>query len=220
MTINLGIYDVFANIVPGLLYLYVLNEYLKAFGQPYWDMPNTDGFAQLFLMAVLAYLVGHVMDYVSYRLWFLRFYSRFEERTAYKQFQEKYPELEVTFKPEQFPLLFAVVRQKSYPLAENIDRNKVSCLLLRNASFALILILPLALYLAFANGFNTTSFLIAVGSILGSLILLRQAERLDHYYYRSIFENAALEGRNLKSIMSKMNQRGISGNNASKGKGK
>jgi hypothetical protein len=212
MSINLGIYDVFANIVPGFVYLFVVNEYLKAFGQPNLDLSSTNNLSQFFLLIILAYLVGHVMDYVSYRLWFLRFYSKFEERTAYKQFKERYPELDVTFVPEQSSLLFTIVRQRNHQMAENIDRNKVTCIMLRNASFALILLLPLQLYFAFVNGFSVINFLMALGSIAGSLIALRQAERLDHYFYRLIFENAALEGKNLKSIVLKINQRGI-GNN-------
>lgn len=209
MSINLGIYDIFANIVPGFVYLYVLNEYLKASSQPYYDMSSSNNLPQFFLLIVLAYLVGHVMDYVSYRLWFLRFYSKFEERTAYRQFKERYPELDVTFVPEQSSLLFTIIRQKNYQLADNIDRNKVTCIMLRNASFALILFLPLKLYGAFANGFNLVSFLLAFGSVVGSIITLRQAERLDHYFYRLIFENATLEGKNLKSIVAKINQKGI-----------
>jgi hypothetical protein len=214
MSINLGIYDVFANIVPGFVYLSVLNEYLKAFRLPYLDVPNANSFPQLLLLIILAYLVGHVMDYVAYRLWFLRFYNRFEERTAYKQFQDKYPELDISFKPEQFSLMFNVIRQKNYQLAENIERSKVTCLMLRNASFALILLLPLELYLTSSHGFSIVNLLMALGSILGSIITLRRAEDLDHYFYRMIFENAALEGKNLKNIVLKINQKGVGGNKA------
>jgi len=207
MSINLGIYDVFANIVPGFIYLYVVNEYLKEFGQPSLDLSSENSLLQFSFLFILAYLIGHIMDYVSYRLWFLRFYGRFEERTAYKQFKERYPELDVTFKPEQFSLLFTIIRQKDSQLADNIDRNKVTCIMLRNASFALILFSILEFYRAFAHGFDIIALLLAIGAVAGSIIALRQAERLDHYFYRLIFENAALEGKNLESIIQKINQK-------------
>jgi len=216
MSINLGIYDVFANIIPGFVYLFVFSEYLKMLDQPYLDLPSLNSLPHFSLLIILAYLVGHVMDYVAYRLWFLRFYSRFEERTAYKQFQERYPELDTTFKPEQSSLLFTIIRQKNHQLADTIERNKVNCIMLRNTSFALILLLPLELYLTFANGFNIVNLLIAFGSMIGSIVTLRRAEGLDHYYYRLIFENAALEGRNLKSIILKLNRTGIRGNKVAK----
>ncbi len=224
MSINLGIYDVFANIVPGLVYLYVLNEYLRAFNRANLDLSSTYNLPQFLLLIILAYLVGYIMDYVSYHLWFLRFYSRHEECMAYQQFKERYPELDVVFVPEQSSLLFTIIRQKSQQLADSIDKNKVVSLMLRNTSFALILLLPLELYFAFANRFNifdlTVNFLMAIGSVIGSLIALRQAERFDHYFYRLIFENAALEGKDLKSIVSKINKKGIGSIAISKGQNK
>ena len=69
MSISLGIYDVFAYVLPGLLYLYFYNEVLKLLHQSYIDINQLKEIGYIFLVGVLAYLVGHLMDFVAHRTW-------------------------------------------------------------------------------------------------------------------------------------------------------
>jgi len=204
MSIALGIYDVFANIIPGFVYLFVFNKLMMSLGMLPWNVNTTDAdmlpyYALAFVG--LAYVVGHVMDYISYRLWVRVLYREFSEFKAYRQFHEKYSELGAIFRPEQAPLLFNIIRRNNYQLAIDIEKNKVICVMLRNISFGLFLLFSILVYETFKNGFYYPALVSALMSFVGSVVALRRGELMNEYFYRLIFENAFVYGKNLKEIL-------------------
>ncbi len=69
MSFTLGLYDLFANLIPGFIYLFIFNETLRELGFAYFDVTQIDNVPYFLLLAMLAYLVGHVMDYLAHHLW-------------------------------------------------------------------------------------------------------------------------------------------------------
>lgn len=219
MSIALGIYEVFANIIPGFVYLFVFYNLVIVLGTSPWNVNtvNVDLLPYYGLMLLgLAYIVGHVMDFVSYRLWIRVLYRQFSEFKAYKQFQEKYSELGVTFKPEQAPLLFNIIRQNNYQLSLDIEKNKVICVMLRNISFGLFLLFIILIYGTFKAGFYYPALMYALMSLVASIVTVRRGELMNEYYYRLIFENAAIYGKDLTAMMSKGKSNTVSSKRASK----
>ena len=71
MSINLGIYDLFSFIIPGLLYLYAFNEFSRSIGWKFvdiisWAIPGQIPSLIFFIPILIgAYLAGHLLDRVS-----------------------------------------------------------------------------------------------------------------------------------------------------------
>lgn len=201
MSVTLGIYDIFANIIPGFLYLFVFNEMARAFGLPYLDLAQSATLPSLVLLTLSAYLVGIVMDTISYRFWYRVFYRVFSEYEAYNQFKERYSELDIQFRPEHTSLLFNIIRQRNYDLANDIEKNKVISIMLRNVSLALFLLSIPELYLTFNAGFHVPNLIFAIVALLGSIITINRANSLSAYFDKQIFENAAIYGKNINAIL-------------------
>ena len=201
MSITLGLYDLFANIIPGFIYLFVFNEMLRELGFANVDVAKIDNLTYFLLLGLLAYLVGHNMDYLSYRLWVRLFYRDYPEERAYKQFRTVYPELKIQFTPRQSSMLFGAIKYRKSEVANDIEKNKVICIMLRNISFAFILFSLLQAYIFLTNGFYLLNLIIAIASLIASIITLRRADLFNVLYYRLVFENAVLFGDNLKEVI-------------------
>ena len=203
MSISLGIYDIFANAIPGLFYLFVFNEIAKLFGVPSIDWTSINTVGQTTLVDLVAYVVGHIMDFISYRPWFRLFYrQRYEER-AYQEFTGTYSELHSEFNPKQIPMLLSIIRYSKSELTDDIERKKAICVMLRNVSFAFIILGVLELILTFQNGFSITHFIAVIVTSIGSYAWLRRADHYNMRYYAQIYQYSIIEGDSLTSILKK-----------------
>jgi hypothetical protein len=202
MSISVSIYDLFAYTIPGFLYLIILNELFRLLGYSYWDLSNLD-FSKYWLpITLLAYLTGQMLDFVSHRLW-IKFWFRIpSEERAYKIFLTISPEEKIDFNPKQWPLLFSVIRKEDRATAEMIDRNIAISIMLRNISFGLLLLGLLNLYMAFQPIFSLNHLLIALGTIVLSIISLQRSDYFNILFYRTVFNQAILYGKNLQEILS------------------
>ena len=203
MSISLGIFDVFANAIPGLLYLFVFNEIAKMFAVTSIDWTSINTIGQTILVVLAAYVVGHIMDFISYRLWFRLFYRRSYEERAYQAFTNVYPELRSKFDPKQTPMMLSIIRYNKPELTTEIERKKVTCVMLRNISFAFIILFAIELFLAFQNGFSITHFITGIGALIGSYASLRRADHFNMRYFAQIYQYSIIEGDSLASILKK-----------------
>jgi len=201
MSITLGLYDLFANIIPGFIYLFVLNETLRELGFANIDITKIDNLTYFLLLGLLAYLVGHNMDFISYRLWIRIFYRDYPEERAYKQFKTTYPELITQFVPRQSSMLFSAIKYRSSDVANDIEKNKVICIMLRNISFASILFTLLQFYAFVNGGFSLPNMILATLSLLASLVTLRRSDLFNVLFYKLVFEHAVLFGGNLNEVI-------------------
>ena len=173
---SIGLYDLFANTIPGFIYLFVFNETLRELGFAHFDVAQIDNVTYFLLLALLAYLVGHNMDYVAHRLWVRVFYSTHLQGRAYEQFRSKFPELKIQFNPSHSSLFFGAIKFSKPEIANDIEKNKVVSLMLQNVSFAFVLFFLSQVYLFLAKGHSLISLSIAIASLLASIITLRRAE--------------------------------------------
>jgi hypothetical protein len=201
MSITLGLYDLFANIIPGFIYLFVLNEMLRELGLVSIDITKIDNLTYFLLLGLLAYLVGHNMDYLSYRLWIRVFYRDYPEERAYKQFKATYPDLKIGFVPRQSSMLFSAIKYRKSEVANDIEKNKVICIMLRNISFASILFTLLQTYMFLIVSFSSLNLILAIVSLIASIVTLRRADLFNVLFYRLVFEHAALFGDNLEEVI-------------------
>jgi hypothetical protein len=202
MSFAISIYDIFAFTVPGLLYLFVINEGLRILNYSKIDLSQLNLVAQWVVIVLLAYIVGQIFDFISLRLWVKLWYRLpDEERAYYKEFRDSRPDNETNFNPKQWSTLFALIQREDHITAERIDRNIAIRGLLRNVSFGLLIYSLLQFYLSFQAAFSLANFLLAICFLVLSFISLQKSEYYNTLLYTNIFQHAALYGKNLEEVM-------------------
>jgi len=201
MSIAVSIYDLFAFTIPGFIYLFTLNDLLKALGFSSLSLATIE-FSQYWLLIVLlSYLTGQLMQLVCSRLWIRLWYRTTAEERAYKVFTAIYPEKDVEFDPKQWSLLFTMIRREDRPTAEMNDRNMATSIMLRNVSFGLLLFGLLNIYIAFQFVFSLSHLLVAFIMLLLSYISLRRGDFYRVMFFNNIYQHAMYYGKNLNEIV-------------------
>lgn len=201
MSITVSIYDFFAYTIPGFLYLYTLSEFLRVLGFSDLNLSTIDFVNYWLPTVILAYISGLLMQFVSYRLWIKLWYRSLAEERAYKLFFAIRPEDDIEFNPEQWPLLFTLIRREDYKTAEIIDKNMATSIMLRNISFGLLLYSILNLYLTFQSVFSLLHLLLAVSMLSFSYISLRRGDYFGMMSYNIVYQHAAYYGKNMNEIL-------------------
>ena len=200
MSITLGIYDVFSYAIPGIIYLFTLNEGLRLLRLPFVDISQLNNTYHLILLGLLSYLVGHLFDYISHYIWYRRFYPGKSQERAYSSFKI-YSGLKPDFDPHQWPMLLSVIRHNNMEVCNTIDKNKATSIMLRNVSFASFLLTIVLAISAFTSGFSVFFLLGAIGTLVGSIVFLRRGDSFNQSFYKLIYQQALLYGTSLKEVL-------------------
>jgi hypothetical protein len=201
MSIAVTIYDVFAFTIPGFIYLFTLNEFLRVLEISNLDSLTIDYSKYWLPLVLLSYLTGQLMQFVSYRLWIKFWHKTSAEIRAYNEFRTMCPEENVEFNPKQWPLLSTVIRRIDRATAEMNDKNMALSIMLRNVSFGLFLFGLLNLYTAFFPIFSLQHLLTAFCMMIFSYFSLKREDYYGVMHYRIIFQHALYYGKNLPEII-------------------
>lgn len=216
MPISLGIYDVFANLLPGVLYLFAINEILKALGAKHMELNSQTFTLESFIILALGYLLGHIFNNFTYRGWFRLFYryprgyvrdkgkSRDENNPnehALNSLKRLYPDLNIKFYARDADLLFNAIQIKNKELADRIETTRANAIMMRNISFGLFL-LALGEFIFFINqGFSLTYLVLVIACLLGSRISLAQTWKYYEWFYKDVFRTALSYGDSLDAVL-------------------
>ncbi|HCK66146.1 MAG TPA: hypothetical protein DHW49_07755 [Anaerolineae bacterium] len=219
MPISLGIYDVFANLLPGVLYLFAINEILRAVGAKHMELNNQTFTLESFIILALGYLLGHIFNNFTYRGWFRLFYryprgyvrdkgkSRDENspnEQALGSLKRLYPDLNIKFYARDADLLFNAIQIKNKELADRIETTRANAIMMRNISFGLFL-LAIGEFIIFINeGFSLTYLGIVIACLLGSRISLAQTWKYYEWFYKDVFRTAITYGDSLDAVIKKI----------------
>ena len=61
MSITLGVYELFAYTIPGILYIYIANEFLKLFGLSHIDYHQINDLFSIILVITIGYVVAQML---------------------------------------------------------------------------------------------------------------------------------------------------------------
>jgi len=201
MGINLGLYDVFANIVPGLLYSFFLFELTKLFNIkiPYVEQSSLVTITGLI---VISFVLGHIFNRPSYNLWY-RIIEKYQKSRiiALQDLRKFNPSINYDFLPEEAETLFAIIRHHDIQLAEKIDAFRANCIMLRNISFGFLLLAIVPIVYLVRDGFSWEYLIYLLGSVLFSLLAARRAIDYIRWFYREIFHDARNYGTNLSEVL-------------------
>lgn len=209
MSITLGIYDLFSFVIPGLFYLYLLNDLLRVLGQPSVDLlkiyqggqtiPEAAGF--VLLVAALAFIIGHTME--SLRALALEAPYAGARYRAMERIQERWGKLgiKIQFPPDQWAALLEILRQRNLEATQNAESYKASALMLRNISLGAFLYAVLQFSQLFIPTFAWQTLVLGLASLALSGLTFRQARRYDEWFYRTLFLQALAYGPTFKDFL-------------------
>ena len=200
MSLTLGLYDVFSNIVPGLVYLSLAYELLALVKI---DLPYSAILSNPFLLIallVLALILGHILNRVSYTLWFWRFESYGTSRRIVQQsLANQHPEL--GFEADDAELLLAVIKHNDFQLSERIESNRANGIMMRNLSFGFILHAIVAVMFLLKNGVSAVHLIYLVCALLFCFLSIQRTKDFIRWFYRDIFLEALNYGNNVSEVL-------------------
>lgn len=209
MSINLGIYDFFAYIIPGLLYLFVLNEFSRNIGLKFvdfltWLQPGQAPNAIFVLpILVIAYVMGHIFDVLAYQFYLEFIYRlRHKKKVSEKQLQylkERYPNLDIQFESKDWNIMFTFLRGRNVEIARIIDKYQADSIMLRNIALGMLILALIYIGIFFSAG-SWTSLFYAGSTFLASLFAIKKSNRFRTWFYSGIFEASLEYGKSLKEV--------------------
>ena len=214
MSISLSIYDVFANLLPGLLYLFAINEFIKSVGFKGMDPSALPASAQTLGILFIGYLLGHLFNALTYNGWYLLFYrdSSLHDRNNMKSdsgkalasLRNQYPDLDFgTFLPRDSDILFSALQISNKELADRIEITRVTAIMMRNVSFGIFIFGMVQIIYAVKDA-SLDHVWVTLACIVASRLALRQTARYYHWFFKEVFRAALLYGKSLPEVIHKL----------------
>jgi len=214
MSISLSIYDVFANLLPGLVYLFAINEFIKSVGFKGMDPSVLPASAQTIGILFMGYLLGHLFNALTYNGWYMLFYkdSSLHDRNNMKSdsgkalisLRNQYPELDFgTFLPRDSDILFSALQVNNKDLADRIEITRVTAIMMRNVSFGLFMFGMVQIIFAVREA-QLSHILAALACVVASRLALSQTAKYYHWFFKDVFRIAALHGKSASEVVSKL----------------
>jgi len=203
-TFSVGVYDLFSSTIPGILYLFVANEFIKTFGKPfglpYLKYQDVSTPITVALVIIVSFVLGHVMDFAADK-WKDLGEKKKESILAVENLKKNYPDLEIKFQPSERELLFTVIRRNNENIAATIDRNKAISILFQNLSLGLLLYAVFLLLSMLATGFLPINLAVVTGYIILSLVIRKRGRMFNLWFNSLIFEAALTYGTSTQEIL-------------------
>lgn len=209
MSIALGFYDVFSYAVPGMFYLYLINEVLRVAG---WKYINIIQLAQsgnaapnalvILLLGILAFVTGHVFEAIRSVLLDKVLYFGSRDR-ALENLKKRLAnsDIEVNFHFDEWTIFQEVLRIRNPEAVIEQERLKSVAFMLRNLSFGALMLAVLQL-VEFLNNSQQAYHLVVCGlAILASYFLYNRSRRFDEWFFRTVYTQVLVYGGNIKDIL-------------------
>ena len=200
MSFAVGVYDVFAYTLPGILYLYVGNEILKLIGSPHLTYQDFSNSAVTVLILFVAFIVGHLMDFLA-DWWRTPIKSKSSSSMAIEELKNNYPHLNIDFRPQDRAMLFVVIRRFHDEITGAIDKNKAISVLFQNVSLGFFFYAIVLLIKLFAQSFVITDFVLLIAAIALSYLARRRSKLFNLWFNTLIFETALTYGKDANEII-------------------
>lgn len=196
-----------ANIIPGLLYLYVLNEFARLLHWRSVDVAvlfqngqSAPGLLTVIVILLASLVVAQLLEPVA-KFVFLRFSSRKDfAKVGLELVQEKNKPLKIKFESGEFELLYTILVQRNAQISRNIEHFQAQSLMFRHLSFGLLLFS----ILEFINYFSYHSVEYIVAGFLAfwmCWIAHRRSNKHRIWFFERIFEASMDYGSSLEEVV-------------------
>ncbi|CAG1012096.1 hypothetical protein ANAEL_04340 [Anaerolineales bacterium] len=209
MSIALGFYDVFSYAVPGMFYLYLINEVLRIAG---WKYVNIIQLAQsgdaapnaliILLLGILAFVTGHVFEAIRSVLLDRILYFGSRDR-ALENLKKRLAisDIKVDFHFDEWTIYQEVLRIRNPEAVIEQERLKSIAFMLRNLSFGASMLAVLQGVEFFSSSQQTYHLVVCGLAILASYFLYNRSRRFDEWFFRTVYTQVLVYGGNIKDII-------------------
>jgi hypothetical protein len=202
LTINLGLYDVFANTVPGLVYLFFTYELINLINPKLLQANPSPNTAIILGIIVVAFILGHLLNRISYHLWYRHFESYGRSRDIIlHSLRKRNSKIELEFEPEDADILFGVIQHHDLRLAEKIEVSRVNGIMMRNLSFGFLLLAIISLIRIIRDGFSLELLISVLIVVLFSGLALQRAVDFFRWFYRDLYCESLNYGSNVQAVL-------------------
>jgi hypothetical protein len=206
MSLTIGIYDLFAYTIPGLLYFFVIFMYLWKFRvfqisiDSLSDTPS--GIAWLvFIFGIAAsHLLGHLLDYFAQRFVFKLLRRKKDSERALHELKQRYPNVDIRFDAVDWNLLFTLLRERNQDHTRVIDSFEANSIMLRNICFGLLWLGMLQIF-TLVDSFSIFGFTVFAGTILLVFVAHQRSRMFHRWFIVEIFEASLNFGSDLNEVI-------------------
>jgi len=197
MSIRIGIYDFFAYTIPGGFYLLTIAYLCLISGLATIDFQSLSNpsIVQAIVVAILAYIAGLVFDPIA-QPWYRLFKPKSFSKKVLDEFKESYTDLEIKFQARDWPVLLAYLRRENIDIAADIEKLNATNIMLRNASFNLVILSVIQIIQYIRTGFFAWNLVLCFVFLISSIIAGRESIKRVTWFYLGIYE--AITARSLE----------------------
>lgn len=210
MSITPGIYDLFSYAIPGMLYLYVVNEILRLIGWQYIDVAQLSqsgdaapSIVAVVLLTVGSYITGHIFEGLRSLLldkW-LYYYGAPDRVLARISKRLSQANLKMGFHGDEWSICMEVLQVRTHETIQESERLKATGLMMRNLSFGAFLFALLLLIQFLLNTHILQYLIMCLIAVVVMIITYQRAKRFDEWSYGNVFLQAMAYGSNLQEFL-------------------
>ena len=189
MSVPIGIYDFFAQTLPGSLYLFIVFYFCSITGLVNIDFKAINNLTglQIVLIAMVAYIFGLVLDPIAKR-WYRMFRKENAPEKIFAKFKANYPQLELKFRADDWVILRAFIRRHNKDFAFEIERMSVLRLMLRNLSFGFFILAIILVFQFATQGFIPIFIIAGISLFVLSILAGRESAKYGDWFNAGIYE--------------------------------
>ncbi|MGD1862933.1 MAG: hypothetical protein ACFB0D_00110 [Phormidesmis sp.] len=196
MAISLSLYDFFAHLVPGSVFLIAI---MYGFQETWMKSPAFTTFttAQLIGLGLVAYVLGYLIDPLGNR-WY-RFFRKNTPKFGLSEeaavaLQKNHPNIVINPRAMSWYVLLAYIKRQNLPMAQEIERFNVTHIMLRGISFSLISLAGVCCFKIFTASPAWPQALLSLVCMGAAYLLMQEAIKFRIWFYQSIYQSViALE---------------------------
>lgn len=191
MSIRIGVYDFFANTIPGGLYLGIFTYILISWGiLPSTILPPLS-FELIIVIIVIAFILGSLMAPIS-RVWFRLFKPKDLSMKVLSEFNSLHSELgaKIEFRKGVWAILMTEIRRNDPNAIDVIERYSATNIMLNNFSFGLIM-LSLSELLLYLRSHWIIDLVIGISALVFSIISGRESVMFKEWFFLAIYQTAS-----------------------------
>lgn len=188
MSVKLGLYDFFAQLIGGSFFLAAILYVL----QKVMPIPVTilgASTSQLVILGTIAYVIGYATSriaYYWYRLWSPKDLYRQTIEGLSQELREK---MEVEIRELDWYTLVAFIKKQNLDMAQDVVQYHAISMMLRSTSFGL-LVFAAIFFVELILGKHLAGYLLLSATcLLVSILLVQEAVRYHKFFFRSIYQS-------------------------------
>ena len=205
MPFTLGFYDLFSYLIPGMLYLYVINEVMRLLnvdlsavfpGLAFSSLPDYVVFA--FLLGI-AYLAGHIFDNIARWFVFSLIYRGRKSLVVLNEIKKRDTSVNVQFEASDWHLLLIILRQRNLPVAHTFDKYEADSIMFRNIS---LIALWMGFIMAARAMLENPMLWFAAAAAFGVCFLAtRRSYKFHGWFFEGVFLAALAYGKTVNEVL-------------------